>query len=55
MQDEIYQRKGILIPMSRVIMTSDEADPAWWDEVAAMGWARMDHEAEQTVEKYGKW
>ena len=41
--------------MTRVIMTSDETDEAWWDEVAAIGWVRMDHDALGTVERYGKW
>lgn len=55
MQDEILDRKGIYIPMTRVIMTSDETDQAWWDEVAALGWAAMDHNEQHTVERYGRW
>ena len=55
MQDELRERKGIDIPTSRVIMTSDETDQAWWDEVAALGWMKMDHVAQQTVERYGRW
>ena len=54
-QDELRERKGIDIPMTRVIMTSDETDEAWWDEVAALGWAKMDHDKFETVERYGKW
>ena len=41
--------------MSHVIMTSDEMDPAWWDEVTSYGWKKMDHEAMKTEETYGKW
>lgn len=36
-------------------MTSDEKDPAWWDEVTALGWAGMDHDEQRTVERYGRW
>ena len=55
MQDELYERKGIRIPMTRVIMTSDESDDTWWDEVAALGWVRMNHDEQRTVERYGRW
>ena len=54
-QQEIVDRHGVYIPMTRVIMTSDESDQEWWDEVTALGWVRMDHEKEQTVERYGRW
>lgn len=54
-QDEILERQGIYIPMTRVIMTSDESDETWWEEVTALGWVRMDHEKERTVERYGRW
>jgi hypothetical protein len=54
-QDELYERKGIRIPMTRVIMTSDESDQTWWDEVTALGWVRMDHDEQQTVATYGRW
>ena len=54
-QNEILERKGIYIPMTRVVMTSDETDEAWWDEVTALGWARMDHDEQRTVERFGRW
>ncbi|KAI8990457.1 hypothetical protein BD414DRAFT_483706 [Trametes punicea] len=54
-QEELRQRKGIDIPMTRVIITSDEKDPAWWAEVAALGWRTVDHEAAHTVELFGRW
>ena len=54
-QDEILARKGIEIPMTRVIMTSDERNETWWDEVKSYGWARMDHTEQRTVEHYGRW
>lgn len=54
-QDELYERKGIRIPMTRVIMTSDEGDDAWWEEVAALGWVRMNHDEQRTAERYGRW
>lgn len=51
-RDEL-QRKGE--DVKYVIMTSDERDPAWWAEVAALGWYRIDFEALHTEELYGKW
>lgn len=36
-------------------MTSDESDEAWWNEVAAYGWKRLDHAAEGTVERFTRW
>jgi hypothetical protein len=40
-----------------VIVTSDERDPKWWSQVSTLGseWGWIDHAAEQTAEKYGKW
>ncbi|TFK56646.1 hypothetical protein OE88DRAFT_1730116 [Heliocybe sulcata] len=52
-QEELWRRKGIRV--THVIMSSDEKDPAWWDEVAALGWRWLDHEKEQIAEKYGEW
>ena len=55
MQTEIEERFGEFIPMERVIMTSDEADEAWWEQVAAYGWKRLNHEAQHTAERYTRW
>ncbi|KAH9836945.1 uncharacterized protein C8Q71DRAFT_578541 [Rhodofomes roseus] len=54
-QDEIRLRKGIDIPDTHVILTSDEKDQAWWDEVTALGWVKIDHDAWETEQNYGKW
>ncbi|KAH9857996.1 hypothetical protein C2E23DRAFT_855905 [Lenzites betulinus] len=54
-QEELRERKGVDIPMTRVIITSDEKDPAWWDEVAALGWRTVDHDAAGTVAAFGRW
>ena len=54
-QDELKERKGIDIPATRVIITSDERDPAWWAEVQALGWVPIDHGVMRTEEAYGKW
>jgi hypothetical protein len=50
-KDELLQRKGLHV--EHVIITSDEQDPAWWDDVEAHGWLQVDHS--ETVERYGKW
>ncbi|KAL1951501.1 hypothetical protein VTO73DRAFT_650 [Trametes versicolor] len=54
-QEELLARKGLDIPMTRVIITSDEKDPAWWEEVRALGWRTLDHEAAGTAEAFGRW
>lgn len=36
-------------------MTSDEDNEAWWDAVTTLGWRRIDHDALQTEERYGRW
>ncbi|KAG8715214.1 hypothetical protein FRC11_005287 [Ceratobasidium sp. 423] len=45
------------IDAQAVLVTSDERDPEWWKEIAELGpeWRWVDHKAEGTVEKYGKW
>lgn len=50
---EVLQRKGITA--NHVIITSDEKDRAWWDQVAALGWGTPDHAKLQTEERYGIW
>ncbi|ELU44476.1 hypothetical protein AG1IA_01505 [Rhizoctonia solani AG-1 IA] len=44
------------IDVRSVLVTSDERDPGWWEEMAEFGpeWGWVDHKAEGTVEKYGK-
>ncbi|KAJ7215207.1 hypothetical protein B0H12DRAFT_1154771 [Mycena haematopus] len=48
---ELLQTKDLSI--TRVIMTSDEKDSAWWDAVKQYGWYRVDHST--TVATYGGW
>lgn len=40
-----------------VLVTSDEPDPDWWNEIHALGWTWVDHteEGENTEGIYGKW
>jgi len=40
-----------------VLMTSDEQDPAWWEEVKGMGWYFVDHgpSGEDTSNVHGAW
>ncbi|KAG8846384.1 hypothetical protein FRB96_001997 [Tulasnella sp. 330] len=57
-QHELAGKHGPQSPLSRVgevIVTSDEADPNWWAQIARLGWKTVDHEREQTVEKFGHW
>ena len=54
-QDELRARKGLDVPMDRVVVTSDETDSQWWADVRALGWRTPDHAAARTVERYGRW
>ncbi|KAM5533961.1 hypothetical protein V8D89_012386 [Ganoderma adspersum] len=54
-QDELRERKGLDIPSTRVVITSDEKDPAWWEQVKALGWKTVDHDALRTTEVFGRW
>ena len=43
---------------TRVVMTGDESDEAWWEDVAARGWHRLRHQGEAKElgsEEYGNW
>jgi hypothetical protein len=50
-REELRERKGI--DAKHVIMTSDEKDPAWWADVEAQGWLRIDHS--MTEKTFGRW
>lgn len=50
-KDELREKKGIIV--DNVIMTSDEKDEEWWEDVKKLGWKRIDHS--QTDEKHGRW
>jgi hypothetical protein len=52
-QEETRERLGL--DPQHVIMLSDEADPAWWDSIRAVGWYTIDHVAEDTISIYGRW
>jgi len=52
-QEELKERHGRVV--TKVLVTSDETDPAWWEEVQSFGWFYINHSSERTVEKYGKW
>ncbi|KAF7289478.1 hypothetical protein HMN09_01341800 [Mycena chlorophos] len=51
LQDELWEKKRLVV--DRVVVTSDERDPGWWDEVNELGWVSPDHS--QTAERYGAW
>ncbi|KAJ7113934.1 hypothetical protein C8R44DRAFT_710359 [Mycena epipterygia] len=52
---EVALKMGIMIAVDRVVVTSDEKDPAWWDAALALGWVRIDHENANTATKHGQW
>ncbi|KAF7332286.1 hypothetical protein MKEN_00109800 [Mycena kentingensis (nom. inval.)] len=51
MKANLLKEKGISI--HHVVMTSNERKEIWWDEVAAQGWFRPDHNS--TREEHGVW
>ena len=52
-RDEIRRKKNL--DVKHVIVMSDDGDPGFWKEVESIGWARLDHFKELTLEKYGEW
>lgn len=50
-QEELLSKQGL--DVKNVIVTSDEVDPAWWADVAKLGWKYPDHS--KTTEEYGRW
>ncbi|KAF7317860.1 hypothetical protein MKEN_00873900 [Mycena kentingensis (nom. inval.)] len=50
-QEEIWEKKKIVV--DRVIVTSDEQDPVWWEAVNDLGWVRPDHS--ETAAIHGAW
>lgn len=54
-QEETLAKKGVDVPSSRVIITSDEDDPNWWKEIYSLGWKSVNHTKFDTVEMYDPW
>ncbi|KAG6866233.1 hypothetical protein C0991_007258 [Blastosporella zonata] len=52
-QGAIFVERGIKV--TKVLMTSDEKDPAFWEEVKEQGWTYINHAAERTLELHGEW
>ncbi|KAJ7768862.1 hypothetical protein B0H16DRAFT_1518426 [Mycena metata] len=50
-KEELQRLKDITAV--HIILTSDETNITWWEEVAAYGWYRIDHSA--TASTYGAW
>ncbi|KAG5649844.1 hypothetical protein H0H81_001801 [Sphagnurus paluster] len=48
---ELMHKKGISV--EHVIMTSDERNATWWEEVRAQGWYGIDHS--KTADTLGPW
>ncbi|KAM6492243.1 hypothetical protein JOM56_011967 [Amanita muscaria] len=50
-QQELWRRKGMRV--KHVVMTSDEVNSTWWEDVKKKGWFVIDHS--RTAELYGPW
>ncbi|KAJ3568045.1 hypothetical protein NP233_g5974 [Leucocoprinus birnbaumii] len=48
---ELRESRGMTV--DHVIMTSDERDESWWQQVAEQGWYKVDHSG--TAERYNAW
>jgi len=44
-----------LAPVTKVVVTSDEKNGTFWQEIADLGWKFVDHGKEETSKKYNKW
>ena len=56
LQDELEARTGVR--PERVVMTGDEKDEKWWEDVAERGWYRLDYalgNGEKGEKGYGNW
>lgn len=55
-QDELKVKLGTHNPL-KVVVTSDELDSAWWEEVRQRGWLFVDHGpgGENTAIQHGLW
>ncbi|KAF8529757.1 hypothetical protein BU17DRAFT_36415, partial [Hysterangium stoloniferum] len=53
LQQVLSRDHGLVI--DKVLITSDEKNQTWWDDVRAHGWKTMNHDIEQTAKLYGAW
>ncbi|KAF8236024.1 hypothetical protein L208DRAFT_1391449 [Tricholoma matsutake] len=52
-KNSLFLKHGLNV--SEVLLTSDEKDPAFWQQVTEEGWRYIDHNAEKTLRRYGEW
>ncbi|KIO34077.1 hypothetical protein M407DRAFT_64761, partial [Tulasnella calospora MUT 4182] len=52
-RDELRILRSLAV--ERVIITSDEQYPEWWEGAKTLDWTFFDHEKEGTAPKYGRW
>lgn len=54
--DEVARELAITTgsTVTRVVVFSDEPNPAWWAEIGTEGWYFVDHSVEQTADLYGE-
>jgi hypothetical protein len=50
-KDELYEKRGITV--DHVIMTSDEDNATWWQDVVEQGWKRVDYS--NIASSFGGW
>ncbi|KAK0476829.1 hypothetical protein IW261DRAFT_1490269 [Armillaria novae-zelandiae] len=53
MQAELREKLGL--DVIHVLISTDEKDEEFWEEVDYLGWGYVDHEQEGTVKTYGEW
>ncbi|KAG7446668.1 uncharacterized protein BT62DRAFT_932112 [Guyanagaster necrorhizus] len=52
-QEELREKLGL--DVIHIIISTDEKDEDFWEEVDYLGWGYVDHEQEGTVKTYGEW
>ncbi|KAK0462618.1 uncharacterized protein EV420DRAFT_1199247 [Desarmillaria tabescens] len=52
-QEELREKLGL--DVIHIIMSTDEKDEEFWEEVDFLGWGYIDHEQEGTIKTYGEW
>lgn len=52
-QEELREKLGL--DVIHIIISTDEKDEEFWEEIDYLGWGYVDHEQEGTMKRYGEW
>jgi hypothetical protein len=54
-RNRLAREQGVQVSAKSVVVFSDETDERWWDEVADMGWKRINHGELGTERRFDNW